>query len=92
MPSNEQFRFADANRPPQLLNMGRKADFASALSNTMVRQGKTCVDDVIFDMGETIGKVDFSMSKTQRKSMAIILQLTEYAYHGVCKRSGLCID
>ena len=33
-------RFADANRPPQLLRMTRKADFASALTNTMVQRGK----------------------------------------------------
>ena len=26
------------------------------------------------------------------KSMGIILHLTKHAYHGVCKRSGLCID
>ena len=32
--------FADANRPPQLLHMTRKAGFAFGLSNTMVQRGK----------------------------------------------------
>ena len=43
-------------------------------------------------MGENFGKVDVSMSNTQRQSMAISVQLTKPAYHCVCKRSGLCID
>ena len=39
--------------------MTRKTDFAFALSNTIVRRGKTVVDDVIFNMGKQFGKVDF---------------------------------
>ena len=49
--------------PTQLLNMTRKADFASALSNTIVRRGKLELV-MSFFIREHFEQVDFSMSKT----------------------------
>ena len=62
-PSNEQIRFADANRPPQLLNMTRKADVASALSNTIVRRGKLELMMSYFIWGNILEKSIFRCQK-----------------------------
>ena len=62
-PSNEQFRFADANRSPQLLNMTRKTDVASALSNTIVRRGKLELMMSYFIWGNILEKLMFRCQK-----------------------------